>query len=64
MDDRFWYRYAKTWPKAIQIVEAGVLCDVRTPVTHWFPIEEVVRVFEMSADPNFRRVEAIKVQIT
>jgi hypothetical protein len=46
------YRYANTWPKAIRIVEAGVLCDVRTPVTHRFPIEEAVRAFETSADPK------------
>ena len=61
VDIRFQYRYANTWPKAIRLVEAGVLSDVRKLVTHRFPIEDAVRAFETSADP---KSGAIKVQIT
>jgi len=60
VDVRFQYRYANTWPRAIRLVEAGVLSDVRKLVTHRFPIEEAVRAFETSADP---KSGAIKVQI-
>lgn len=58
---RFQYRYANVWPKAIRLVEAGVLGDVRKLVTHRFPIEDAVRAFETSADP---KSGAIKVQIS
>jgi L-iditol 2-dehydrogenase len=61
IDIKFQYRYANTWPKAIRLVEAGVLSDVRKLVTHRFPIEDAVRAFETSADP---KSGAIKVQIT
>jgi L-iditol 2-dehydrogenase len=61
VDLKFQYRYANTWPKAIRLVEAGVLGDVRKLVTHRFPIEDGVRAFMTSADP---RSGAIKVQIT
>jgi L-iditol 2-dehydrogenase len=54
VDVRFQYRYANTWPRAIRLVEAGVLSDVRKLVTHRFPIEEAVRAFGTSADPNER----------
>ena len=61
VDVRFQYRYANTWPRAIRLVEAGVLSDVRKLVTHRFSIEEAVQAFETSADP---KSGAIKVQIT
>ncbi|KAH9047041.1 hypothetical protein EDB84DRAFT_1463281 [Lactarius hengduanensis] len=32
------YRYANTWPKAIRLLEAGLLSDIRKFVTHRFPI--------------------------
>jgi L-iditol 2-dehydrogenase len=63
VDVRFQYRYANTWPRAIRLVEAGVLPvgDVRRLVTHRFRLEEAVRAFEVAADP---KSGAIKVQIT
>ncbi|KAI0261754.1 GroES-like protein [Gloeopeniophorella convolvens] len=61
VDLRFQYRYANTWPKAIRLVESGVLGDIRKLVTHRFSIEEAVKAFETSADP---KSGAIKVQIT
>jgi L-iditol 2-dehydrogenase len=61
VDLRFQYRYANTWPKAIRLMEAGVLDDIRKLVTHRFPIEDAVRAFETSANP---KSGSIKVQIT
>ncbi|KAI9445752.1 GroES-like protein [Lactarius psammicola] len=61
VDLRFQYRYANTWPKAIRLMEAGLLSDIRKLVTHRFPIEDAVRAFETSADV---KSGAIKVLIT
>jgi L-iditol 2-dehydrogenase len=61
IDLRFQYRYANTWPRAIRLVDAGVLADVRKLVTHRFTIEDAVKAFETSADA---KSGAIKVQIT
>jgi L-iditol 2-dehydrogenase len=61
VDLRFQYRYANTWPRAIRLVEAGLLSDIRKLVTHRFPIEDAVLAFETSADV---KSGAIKVQIT
>ena len=61
IDVRFQYRYANTWPRAIRLLEAGVLGDVRKLVTHRFMIEDAVSAFETSADA---KSGAIKVQIT
>jgi L-iditol 2-dehydrogenase len=61
VDVRFQYRYANTWPRAIRLLEAGVLGDVRKLVTHRFRIEDAVSAFETSAD---QKSGAIKVMIT
>jgi L-iditol 2-dehydrogenase len=61
IDLRFQYRAANMWPKAIRLLEGGLLDDARKLVTHRFPIEDAVRAFETSAD---RKSGAIKVQIT
>ncbi|KAI0028770.1 GroES-like protein [Vararia minispora EC-137] len=61
VDLRFQYRYANTWPRAIRLVDSGVLSDVRKLVTHRFTIEQAVEAFETSANP---KSGAIKVQIT
>lgn len=61
IDLKFQYRYANTWPKAIRLVDSGVLAGIRKLVTHRFPIEDAVKAFETSADV---RTGAIKVQIT
>lgn len=36
VDVRFQYRYTNTWPRAIRVVGAGVLSNVRKLVTHRF----------------------------
>ena len=61
IDLRFQYRYANTWPRAIRLVDSGVLADIRKLVTHRFDLEDAVNAFETSANP---KTGAIKVQIT
>ncbi|KZV67753.1 GroES-like protein [Peniophora sp. CONT] len=61
IDLRFQFRYANTWPRAIRLVDSGVLADVRKLVTHRFDLEDAVKAFETSAD---LKTGAIKVQIT
>lgn len=59
IDLQFQYRYANTWPRAIRLVESGVV-ELGRLVTHRFDIEDAVRAFETAADP---KTGAIKVQI-
>ncbi|MCJ1480531.1 L-arabinitol 4-dehydrogenase [Schaereria dolodes] len=59
IDLQFQYRYCNTWPRAIRLVESGVV-DLKRLVTHRFDIEDAVRAFETAADP---KTGAIKVQI-
>ena len=59
IDLQFQYRYANTWPRAIRLVESGVV-DLGRLVTHRFDIEDAVKAFETAADP---KTGAIKVQI-
>jgi L-iditol 2-dehydrogenase len=60
VDLRFQYRYANTWPKAIRLVDSGVLADVRKLVTHRFGLEDAIEAFNTSADA---KSGAIKVLI-
>ena len=59
IDLQFQYRYCNTWPRAIRLVESGVI-DLKRLVTHRFDIEDAVKAFETAADP---KTGAIKVQI-
>lgn len=59
IDVPFQYRYANTWPRAIRHLESGVL-DLTKLITHRFDIEDVVKTFEIAANP---KTGAIKVQI-
>lgn len=59
VDLQFQYRYSNTWPRAIRLIESGVLALERL-VTHRFDIEDAVKAFETAADP---KTGAIKVQI-
>lgn len=60
VDLRFQYRYCNTWPRAIRLVDSGVLAGIRKLVTHRFGIEDAVEAFHTSAD---MKSGAIKVQI-
>ena len=59
IDLQFQYRYANTWPRAIRLVDSGVL-DLSQLVTHRFDLEDAVNAFETAADIS---KGAIKVQI-
>ena len=59
IDLQFQYRYANTWPKAIRLVESGVL-NLKPLVTHRFDLEDAVKAFETAAD---MKSGAIKVLI-
>lgn len=61
VDLKFQHRYTNTWPKAIRLVNEGVLGRVRRLVTHRFTLDEAVKAFETSAD---LKSGAIKVHIT
>jgi L-iditol 2-dehydrogenase len=54
-----WVRRMKnTYPRAIELVSKG-LVDVRTPVTHFFPLEQAQQAFEVAS-----RREGMKVVVT
>ncbi|KAK0383995.1 hypothetical protein NLU13_8084 [Sarocladium strictum] len=59
VDIQLQYRYANTWPRAIRLVESGVI-NLSKLVTHRFNLEEATKAFETSADP---KSGAIKVMI-
>lgn len=59
IDIQLQYRYCNTWPRAIRLVQSGVI-DLTRLVTHRFQLEDALKAFETSADP---KSGAIKVQI-
>ncbi|ORY54838.1 putative sorbitol dehydrogenase [Pseudomassariella vexata] len=59
VDLQFQYRYCNTWPRAIRLVENGVI-DLTKLVTHRFKLEDALDAFKTAADP---KTGAIKVQI-
>lgn len=59
VDLQFQYRYCNTWPRAIRLVENGVI-DLAKLVTHRFKLEDALDAFNTAADP---KTGAIKVQI-
>ncbi|KAI0427560.1 L-arabinitol 4-dehydrogenase [Xylaria sp. FL1042] len=59
IDLRFQYRYHDTYPKAIGLVESGVI-DVKPLVTHRFSLEDGKMAFQTASDP---KAMALKVQI-
>jgi len=59
IDIRLQYRYANTWPRAIRLVNSG-LVDVSSLVTHRFALKESVEAFKTASDV---KSGAIKVMI-
>ena len=59
IDLQFQYRYCNTWPRAIRLVQAGII-DLKKLVTHRYQLEDAVKAFETAANP---KTGAIKVQI-
>ena len=55
----FQYRYSNTWPRAIRLLQNGVI-DLRRLVTHRYKLEDALEAFKTASDPS---TGAIKVQI-
>jgi L-iditol 2-dehydrogenase len=49
VDLQFQYRYCNTWPRAIRLLNGGVL-DLSKLVTHRFRLEDAVEAFKVAAD--------------
>ncbi|KAI1425813.1 GroES-like protein [Xylaria sp. FL1777] len=54
----FQYRYSNTWPRAIRLVENGVI-DLSKLVTHRFKLEDALEAFKVAADPKTGAIKAI-----
>ncbi|TVY46631.1 L-arabinitol 4-dehydrogenase [Lachnellula occidentalis] len=59
IDLQFQYRYCNTWPRAIRLVQSGLI-DMKKLVTHRYQLEDAISAFATAADP---KTGAIKVQI-
>jgi L-iditol 2-dehydrogenase len=59
IDLQYQYRYSNTWPKAIRLVQSGVI-KMDKLVTHRYNMSDAVEAFKTAADP---KTGAIKVQI-
>ncbi|EAL90955.1 hypothetical protein KXW98_001523 [Aspergillus fumigatus] len=59
IDLQYQYRYCNTWPRAIRLVQNGVI-NLKRLVTHRFALEDALKAFETAANP---KTGAIKVQI-
>ena len=59
IDLQYQYRYANTWPKAIRLVQSGVI-KMDKLVTHRYNMSDAVEAFKTAADP---KTGAIKVQL-
>lgn len=59
IDLQYQYRYSNTWPRAIRLVQSGVI-NLEKLVTHRFKLEDAVEAFKTASDP---KTGAIKVQI-
>ncbi|KAK9378050.1 chaperonin 10-like protein [Kockiozyma suomiensis] len=56
---KFQYRYANQWPKAIRLVNAGLLDGIEKIITHRFALEEAVTAFETSGNPKSGSVKVM-----
>ena len=59
IDLQYQYRYCNTWPKAIRLVESGVI-SLEKLVTHRYNMSDALQAFKTASDP---KSGAIKVQI-
>lgn len=59
IDIRFQFRYHETYPKAITLVEEGLI-DLKPLVTHRFTLKQAQEAFEAASTPSAR---AVKVQL-
>ncbi|KAI0881215.1 GroES-like protein [Annulohypoxylon maeteangense] len=61
IDVQFQYRYSNTWPRAIRLVENGVV-DLEKLVTHRFKLEDALEAFNTAADPKTGAIKVPNVQ--
>lgn len=59
VDIRGLFRYHHTYPRAIALIESGIL-DIKHLITHRFNFEDALKAFDTVADPS---AGALKVQI-
>lgn len=59
IDIRFQFRYHETYPKAITLVQEGLI-DLKPLVTHRYTLEQANDAFEAASTPSAR---AMKVQL-
>ena len=59
IDLQYQYRYCNTWPKAIRLVNDGVV-NLDRLVTHRYNMSDALNAFKTASDP---KTGAIKVQI-
>ena len=59
IDLRFQYRYHDTYPKAIDLVSAGII-DLKPLVTHRYTLDQGEKAFATASDLSAR---AVKVQV-
>ncbi|KAI2622531.1 GroES-like protein [Hypoxylon sp. NC1633] len=58
VDLQFQYRYCNTWPRAIRLVENGVI-DLSKLITHRFQLEDALEAFDIAADPKTGAIKGI-----
>jgi L-iditol 2-dehydrogenase len=59
VDLQFQYRYSNTWPRAIRLMQSGII-DMKKMITHRFKLEDAMAAFETATDV---KTGAIKVLI-
>lgn len=54
----FQYRYSNTWPKAIRLLNSGLI-DCSDLITHRFPLEDALTAFSTVADPSSGSIKVV-----
>ena len=58
IDLQFQQRYVNTWPRAIRVLESGMV-DLKKLVTHEFCLEDAVEAFMAAADPKYGAIKVL-----
>lgn len=58
IDLQFQQRYVNTWPRAIRVLESGMI-DLKKLVTHEFCLEDAVEAFVTAADPTHGAIKVL-----
>ncbi|KAJ2895646.1 L-arabinitol 4-dehydrogenase [Zalerion maritima] len=56
VDIQLQYRYCNTWPRAIRLVQNGVI-DMRPLVSHSFRLEDALEAFETACNPKSKSIK-------